>query len=155
MAWLRLIVLLFLTALSFDMGQRTPEQLNPLGKLIASSFLVWAPLLYLLPTAEAWKRGHGNLAALGALNVLLGWTLVGWVAAFVWALMRSAAKPAAPPEPAAPPYVSPPWPPAQHRAPVPPAPAPTTKTCPYCAEQVLLAAIKCKHCGSELKPAES
>lgn len=25
-----------------------------------------------------------------------------------------------------------------------------TKTCPFCAEQVLSAAIKCKHCGSEL-----
>jgi hypothetical protein len=25
-----------------------------------------------------------------------------------------------------------------------------TKNCPYCAEEVLAAAIKCKHCGSEL-----
>ena len=24
------------------------------------------------------------------------------------------------------------------------------KTCPFCAEKVLAAAIKCKHCGSEL-----
>lgn len=25
-----------------------------------------------------------------------------------------------------------------------------TKTCPFCAEEVLAAAIKCKHCGSDL-----
>ena len=25
-----------------------------------------------------------------------------------------------------------------------------TKPCPYCAETILVAAIKCKHCGSEL-----
>lgn len=27
---------------------------------------------------------------------------------------------------------------------------PKTKNCPFCAEPVLFAAIKCKHCGSEL-----
>lgn len=28
--------------------------------------------------------------------------------------------------------------------------SPTTKPCPYCAEDVKLAAIKCKHCGSDI-----
>ncbi len=26
-----------------------------------------------------------------------------------------------------------------------------TKVCPFCAEQILEAAIKCKHCGSDLR----
>jgi large conductance mechanosensitive channel len=30
------------------------------------------------------------------------------------------------------------------------APAPTTKECPACLEQVALAAKRCKHCTSEL-----
>jgi large conductance mechanosensitive channel len=32
-----------------------------------------------------------------------------------------------------------------------PAPAPTTKNCPFCLSAVPLAAIKCAHCTSELK----
>lgn len=43
--------------------------------------------LYFLPTAIAHRRRHRNTLALGALNLLLGWTLLGWVAALVWALM--------------------------------------------------------------------
>lgn len=42
--------------------------------------------LYFLPTIVA--RGNKNFAAICALNVLLGWTFVGWVAALVWALKR-------------------------------------------------------------------
>ena len=35
----------------------------------------------------------------------------------------------------------------------PPTPkAPTTRLCPYCAEAVQFAAIKCKHCGEALEP---
>ena len=30
------------------------------------------------------------------------------------------------------------------------APSPTSKVCPFCAEEVKSAAIKCKHCGSEI-----
>ena len=43
---------------------------------------------YFLPTIVAWRRHHRNLLALGVLNLLLGWTVVGWVIAIVWSLMR-------------------------------------------------------------------
>lgn len=42
--------------------------------------------LYLLPTLVAVVRRKQNVAAIGALNVLLGWSVVGWIGALVWAL---------------------------------------------------------------------
>jgi hypothetical protein len=47
-------------------------------------------LLYFLPSAIAAARGKGNTVAIFALNLLAGWTFVGWVAALVWALTRDA-----------------------------------------------------------------
>jgi uncharacterized membrane protein len=41
---------------------------------------------YLIPTAIAAAKRKRNAWAIGALNVCLGWTVVGWVAALVWAL---------------------------------------------------------------------
>ncbi len=42
--------------------------------------------LYCLPGLIAYRRGHPERVAIGALNLLLGWTFLGWVAALVWAL---------------------------------------------------------------------
>jgi hypothetical protein len=42
--------------------------------------------LYLLPGIIAALRRHRNANAIGVLNLLLGWTLLGWIAAFVWSL---------------------------------------------------------------------
>ena len=43
-------------------------------------------ILYFIPAIVAGSRGHPNSGAISALNLLLGWTFVGWVAAFVWSL---------------------------------------------------------------------
>jgi hypothetical protein len=42
--------------------------------------------LYMLPTVVAWQRSHHQTMAIGAVNLLLGWTLLGWIVALVWAL---------------------------------------------------------------------
>jgi len=34
----------------------------------------------------ALARGHRNAVAITAVNILLGWTFVGWVVALVWSL---------------------------------------------------------------------
>jgi uncharacterized membrane protein len=42
-------------------------------------------LLYMLPWAVAATRGKSNSVAIALLNLLLGWTFIGWVAALVMA----------------------------------------------------------------------
>lgn len=44
--------------------------------------------LYILPSVIAFKRGHQNCGAILALNILLGWSFLGWVAALVWSLTQ-------------------------------------------------------------------
>ena len=51
------------------------------GVLASSVFLL---PLYVLPTILAWKKTHRIPILL--LNLLLGWTLLGWIEALVWAL---------------------------------------------------------------------
>jgi hypothetical protein len=47
-----------------------------------------AGAIYLLPAELAYARRHRNRGAVLALNVLGGWTVVGWVVALVWASYR-------------------------------------------------------------------
>jgi hypothetical protein len=47
-----------------------------------------ALFIYFLPTY--FGRNKRNAGAIFALNLLLGWTLVGWVVALVWALSHDA-----------------------------------------------------------------
>jgi hypothetical protein len=42
--------------------------------------------VYFLPTIIAAVKKKKNSGAIAALNLLLGWTLIGWVVAFVWSL---------------------------------------------------------------------
>lgn len=41
--------------------------------------------LYFLPALVASNRRHHQTAAITVLNLFLGWTLLGWVAALIWA----------------------------------------------------------------------
>lgn len=42
-------------------------------------------LLYLLPCMLAWKNGSHRRWKITAINVLLGWTVIGWIAALMMA----------------------------------------------------------------------
>jgi Superinfection immunity protein len=95
---------------------------------VALVTLLIGAALYFLPALVARRRAHPKTTAIFALNLLLGWTFVGWVAALVWALT-------------APPVRGPATPQAR-----PPDRAP----CPWCAEEILVAARVCRFCGHEL-----
>jgi len=43
-------------------------------------------LFYFLPSIIAAARSKRDLVSIFVLNLLLGWTAIGWVIALVWAL---------------------------------------------------------------------
>ena len=44
--------------------------------------------LYFLPTLIAFLRQHKNKLAIFLLNLLLGWTVLGWVVSLVWSVIK-------------------------------------------------------------------
>jgi hypothetical protein len=50
-----------------------------------SIILVIMFLVYFLPSIQAYSRKHNNAEAVLCTNLLLGWTVIGWVIAFIWA----------------------------------------------------------------------
>lgn len=47
---------------------------------------IWAAAiaLYFLPAWNANRRNKKNTNAIALLNLLLGWTIIGWVVALIW-----------------------------------------------------------------------
>lgn|GEM_PF-1947053 len=54
------------------------------GKLLIG--LLFAAIIYFVPTVVGFVRDHPNKFAILALNVFLGWSFIGWVVALIWAL---------------------------------------------------------------------
>jgi uncharacterized membrane protein YGL010W len=47
-------------------------------------YLFFGGLLYLFPWLCAKSRKHNNSAAIGLLNLLLGWSVIAWIVALIW-----------------------------------------------------------------------
>ena len=43
---------------------------------------------YFLPTLVSFLRQRKNRLAIFLLNLLLGWTILGWVVSLVWSVMK-------------------------------------------------------------------
>jgi hypothetical protein len=134
-------------------------------------FLVCAGVfLYFLPTLQARSVDHPDATPIFVLNLLLGWLLIPWVIALVWAFKGNHRKKV---QPNGAPRRQPdlttntfgnaqPIPPrvlgqldsvfssSSMKLASAPTEKPTTKVCPFCAEDVKFEAIKCKHCQSDL-----
>ncbi|HXY04505.1 MAG TPA: superinfection immunity protein [Terriglobales bacterium] len=51
-------------------------------------FFGFGLVLYFLPSILALARSKRDITAIFVLNLLLGWTAIGWVIALVWALKQ-------------------------------------------------------------------
>lgn len=58
------------------------------GILLVILMLLAGIWIYFMPALIASKRKHPNSGAIFALNLLLGWSLLGWVAALVWSVSQ-------------------------------------------------------------------
>ena len=47
-------------------------------------------VLYFLPSIVAFARSKRDSASILVLNLLLGWTAIGWVIALIWAVKTDA-----------------------------------------------------------------
>lgn len=130
------IALALFTLITGAIGSGT----NDIAKVCAFLFFISALALYFSPTISAAWRGHKSAAAIFALNLLAGWTFIGWLVALVWSLTTPEEK-------------------VVVVQPASPGPAeialqddPDYRDCPFCAEPIKALAKKCKHCGSEVEP---
>lgn len=54
--------------------------------ILIGGFIVALGIVYFIPTIIAESKKHKQRGAIGALNLLLGWTMIGWIGALIWAL---------------------------------------------------------------------
>jgi hypothetical protein len=60
-----------------------------MDSIIPGFFLiVFALVVYFIPFLAALGNAHRQVAAIFILNLFLGWTLLGWVVALVWACTK-------------------------------------------------------------------
>ena len=113
--------------------------LGDIGAIGAIAVIVLALvsfLVYFLPSIIASRRQAQNGCAIFIVNLLFGWTFIGWLVALIWALADSPKRDITIQN-----YV--------------PAPSPdnaqsTQRTCPNCGRRVLTTTDKCLHCGYDL-----
>ena len=65
--------------------------------VLLTFLLILALFAYFLPTVMASSRGHQNIGMIFLTNLLLGWTVLGWIAGLVWAATAVTPAPARPP----------------------------------------------------------
>jgi hypothetical protein len=49
-------------------------------------FVSFGFVMYFLPSVIALARSKRDITAILLLNVFLGWTMIGWVVALIWAV---------------------------------------------------------------------
>ena len=95
-----------------------------LGLLVMVSLIVGV-VLYFLPTIIVVKRQTANVTPIVLVNLLLGWTVIGWIIALIWSLSAQGV----------------PQGPATGSAPL---------LCPQCGKSSQGGSRFCAHCGAAI-----
>ena len=61
-----------------------------LASFILFPFFGLSTLVYFMPSIIAFARSKRDLVSILLLNFFLGWTLIGWIVALVWAAKNDA-----------------------------------------------------------------
>lgn len=59
---------------------------TPTHIVIVVFFFLPVLAVYFLPTLISVYRHHHNRVPIVLVNILLGWTAIGWIAALIWSL---------------------------------------------------------------------
>lgn len=87
MVFVRLLALLIAIGLAALVGNASSTGYGA-GFFFLALIFVLSLCLYMLPSYEAVLNTHPDIYPIVLLNVFLGWTLLGWVGALVWAHKR-------------------------------------------------------------------
>ncbi len=58
------------------------------GLFLLSVIVVIGLAVYFTPTIIAFARNHKNKAGIFLVNLLTGWTFLGWVGSLVWSVVN-------------------------------------------------------------------
>jgi hypothetical protein len=136
------------------MNDTLARQFSGLGEwwlLLGPIFLA----AYFIPFFIAAGRRHRFSTAIGLINLLLGWTGIGWLAAIIWAVNRDVREPGDDYAPAGSTYFM--NEPRLNEPGVEPLAGEEeqgeTKRCAFCAESIKAQARVCRFCGRDVAPA--
>jgi Superinfection immunity protein/zinc-ribbon domain len=94
-------------------------------------FFLASAAVYFLPTIIGASRHKTNLVGIFLVNFFLGWSVIGWVIALIWAVSTGRADQ------------------VQYAAPI-PAAQPSGRFCPSCGSVAQPGQPFCAHCGQRI-----
>ena len=64
------------------------QNVDPVGVILGVLLFAVGVAVYMIPTLVAWSQKAPDFGIVAVVNVLLGWTFIGWVVALVLALRQ-------------------------------------------------------------------